>query len=273
MITTVRIDNLEGINELLLESVKADEGSGRFRSAYYYRGMPSEKHNLTTSLTRNCLDPSKEEKARQLESHILENFIKYASIEDPTINESIWKAMIVGQHHGLPTRLLDWTHSPLVALHFAETVDDYSEYSEMDAVVWRMDVKKLNQKLPEKYRKALEERTTHMFSVKHLNEVVETIEDYDKDMGDSSFVTVEPPSIDERIVNQFAFFALVPNGIRDLEDYFEKLEDIEIKKYIIDKSIRWKLREYLDQFNISERTIYPGLDGIAKWLARHYYVK
>ncbi len=278
-ITTVHIDRLEGISELLFESVKAD-ANGRYRTAYYYRGMANDEYSLTTSLSRN-FKPEKSEKknkekqkiSESLEMHILENFTKYASIEDPTISESIWKAMIVGQHHGLPTRLLDWTHSPLVALHFAEDCEDICELEEEDAVVWRIDVRALNKKLPAKYRKKLKDNSTHMFSVKTLTEVAETIQEYDRDMGSKSFVTVEPPSIDERIVNQYAFFSLVPAGIKDLAQYLDDLKDVETKKYIIDKKIRWALREYLDQFNMSERTIYPGLDGIAKWLARHYYVR
>ncbi len=44
-------------------------------------------------------------------------------------------------------------------------------------------------------------------------------------------------------------------------------------KYVIDKGIRWDLRDILDQLNMNERMIYPGMDGIAKWIARHYYVK
>ena len=278
-ITTVHIDTLEGISELLFESVKADD-NGRYRTAYYYRGMPNVDYSLATSLARNYqrddsekVNKQREKVSKDLEMYILENFTKYASIEDPSISESIWKAMIVGQHHGLPTRLLDWTHSPLVALHFAEACDDFSELETKDAVVWRIDVRELNKKLPEKYQKKLKSNSTHMFSVKTLSEVVKTINDYDKDMGSSSFVTVEPPSIDERIVNQYAFFALVPNGIKDLAEYLDSLKDVETKKFIIDKKIRWALREYLDQFNMSERTIYPGLDGIAKWLARHYYVR
>ena len=44
-------------------------------------------------------------------------------------------------------------------------------------------------------------------------------------------------------------------------------------KYVIDKKLRWELRDILDQLNINERMIYPGTAGIAQWLARHYYVK
>ena len=44
-------------------------------------------------------------------------------------------------------------------------------------------------------------------------------------------------------------------------------------KYTIDKKLRWELRDILDQLNINERMIQPGTAGIAKWLARHYFVK
>ena len=39
-----------------------------------------------------------------MEPVILRNFTKYATIEDPKLGESVWRQMIVGQHHGLPTR-------------------------------------------------------------------------------------------------------------------------------------------------------------------------
>ena len=44
-------------------------------------------------------------------------------------------------------------------------------------------------------------------------------------------------------------------------------------KYVIDRSLRWRIRDMLDQLGISERIIYEGLDGLSKWIARHYYVK
>lgn len=262
---TVKIDNLDGIKDLLFEQER-NLDNGRYRSSYLYRGMPDPSFSLTTSLSRNCGD-----KAQLLEKHLLENFIKYASIEEPSINESIWKAMIMGQHHGLPTRLLDWTHSTLVALHFANTEGNLADLNKRDCVVWRIDVRELNRRLPENYRKALDARKTFIFSVDSLEQVTNSIDEYDSAMYGKAFVTVEPPSIDQRIVNQYSFFTIMPSGISKLEDYLTDTENTV--KYIIDKSLRWDLRDVLDQLNMNERMIYPGLDGIAKWLARHYYVR
>lgn len=266
MITTVHITDMAGVKDLLFEQ-KRNEDNGRFRSSYFYRGMPDVSYSLITSLARNCGD-----KAPALERHLLNNFVKYASIEDPTIEESVWRAMIVGQHHGLPTRLLDWTHSTLVALHFANTEGDLEMLSKRDCAVWRIDARELNQKLPEKYRQALDKDRTFIFSVKNLAEVTNSIDQYDTDMGGEAMVTVEPPSIDQRIVNQYSFFTVLPKGITKLEEYLDVHTNNTVK-YVIDRSLRWDLRDILDQLNMNERMIYPGIDGIAKWLARHYYVK
>ena len=203
---------------------------------------------------------------------LLENFIKYVSIEDPTINESIWKAMIVGQHHGLPTRLLDWTHSVLVALHFAETENDLSKLDEHDCVIWRIDAREINQRLPEKYKCALEKKRTFIFSLKLFSECTNSIEEYDQEMANQSLVMLEPPSIDQRILNQYSFFTLLSSSITDLESYLNDNTE-RTKKYIINRRLRWDLRDILDQLNMNERMVYPGKDGIARWLARHYYVK
>lgn len=56
-----------------------------------------------------------------------------------------------------------------------------------------------------------------------------------------------------------------------MESYLNENTEHTVK-YIIDKNLRWNLRDTLDQRNMNERMICPGKDGIAKWLARHYYV-
>jgi hypothetical protein len=43
--------------------------------------------------------------------------------------------------------------------------------------------------------------------------------------------------------------------------------------YVLDRQLRWRVRDMLDQLNMSERIVYPGLDGLSRWIARHYFVK
>ena len=266
MITVKYIDTIGGIKDLIFEQTY-NASIGRTRSPYFYRGMRNVAYDLVTSLRRNCKDVY-----AKLEKPLLDNFINYVRIEDPSINESIWKAMVIGQHYGLPTRLLDWTHSTLVALHFANTEDNLDKLGQRDCVVWRIDLRDLNRNLPAKYLEYLDRKNTFVFSLDGLAELAPNISQYDADMGDHSLVCFEPPSVDQRIVNQYSFFTAIPSGITDLEAFLDAHTENTVK-YVISKNLRWELRDILDQLNINERTIHPGTAGIAKWLARHYYVK
>jgi predicted DNA-binding protein len=91
-------------------------------------------------------------------------------------------------------------------------------------------------------------------------------------MGASSMVMIEPPSVDVRIVNQYSFFSVIPNDMADIQDFLDK-HTAKTVKYVIKKELRWQIRDMLDHQNISERIVYPGLDGLSKWLGRHYYVR
>ncbi|MFX1383912.1 MAG: FRG domain-containing protein, partial [Promethearchaeota archaeon] len=92
----------------------------RYRAPLAFRGVSDCNYKLETSLMRMGGNYKK------LEPHLLRNFKKYAgkdiakySRQEVARFNSIWHWMVVGQHHGLPTRLLDWTYSPLIALYFA----------------------------------------------------------------------------------------------------------------------------------------------------------
>ena len=61
-------------------------------------------------------------------------------------------------------------------------------------------------------------------------------------------------------------------SIEDIEAFLDAHTNNTVK-YVIKKEMRWRIRDMLDQLNISERIVYPGLDGLSRWLARHYYVK
>ena len=130
-----------------------------------------------------------------------------------------------------------------------------------DCVVWRIDARELNKKLPEKYKKALKNKKTFIFSVSLLSEVVNSVQ-----------VIVEPPSLDQRIVNQYSFFTILPKGISNFDEFLKNNTENTVK-YIISRELQWDIRDILDQLNINDRIMYPGIDGIAKWIARHYFVK
>ena len=196
MIQEVRIETVEDLMPLLSEQEYRQE-IGRNRSGYLYRGMPDSAYKMQTSLSRCCKHLQK-----TLEPAILNNFAKYAIREDPTVAQSVWNRMITGQHNGLPTRLLDWSHSALVALHFATTEENLSAMSAHDCVVWRIDMYELIAHLPEKYRLAVGREQSTLFSVEMLNGLAPTLEQYDEDMGDHSMVIIEPPSTNDRIITQ-----------------------------------------------------------------------
>ena len=58
----------------------------------------------------------------------------------------------------------------------------------------------------------------------------------------------------------------------DIESFLDSYTNKTVR-YVINKNIKWQVRDMLDQLNISERIVYPGLDGLTKWLSRRYYVK
>ena len=306
MINKETLNKVERVLEIL-DDKQYDYSINRYRSSFLYRGLPNDSFLLKTTLDRNC-----KEKKKDIENCILRNFSKYAVILDAALDQSVWNQMIVGQHHGLPTRLLDWTYSPLIGLNFALSDSSLEDLDKHDCVLWKIDINEINALLPQKYKQILgeekaylftvemlkkcvtniddydsemsnksfvlleppsiDQKKTFIFSVKLLSEVTNSIEEYDRDMGSGSLVTIEPPSIDQRIVNQYSYFSIQPFSINDLEQFLSDNTKNTVK-YTITKDIKWQLRDLLDKMNINERIMYPGLDGLSSWLKRHYFVK
>lgn len=232
---------------------------GRYRSDFVFRGSADKAWGLDTSLKRMGSEYI------QLERPLLRAFKKYA--EPGSIpGESVWIRLAVAQHHGLPTRCLDWTISPKVALHFATA----SEYLyDRDAAIWCVDVVKARNLLPHKLREVLEQEDAFFFSVEIL-EFIPSLRNFDALRKHGEFVLfLEPPSLDARIVNQGAILSVMPDTTKDMHDFLREHPDI-YQRVIIPKELKWEVRDKLDQDNVTERMLFPGLDGLSRWLARYY---
>ncbi len=232
------------------------EHLNRYRSAFVYRGLADFDYPLTTTLNR--LGES------HLEKHLLRNFIKYSKVT--THGRNIWNWLALAQHHGLPTRLLDWTYSPLVALHFA--VAEFNSFHK-DGVIWAVNYVDSKRLLPDQLKIAIEEEGSHIFTAEMLDRVVATLPDLQKLKKGDYGLFFEPPSMDERIVNQYALFSMMSDPKTVISDWIESA-GVEYFQVKIPASLKWEIRDKLDQSNINERVLFPGLDGLAIWLKRHY---
>jgi len=73
-------------------------------------------------------------------------------------------------------------------------------------------------------------------------------------------------------VNQFALFSMMSNPTARLDRWLEAHSELS-RRVIIPAKLKWEVRDKLDQANITERVLMPGLDGLSSWLKRYYTQK
>lgn len=233
----------------------------RFRSPFAFRGLTRRNHVLSSTLVRLGRGHAD---VQRLELALLRNFRKYAHAE-AVGTDSVWDWLALGQHRGLPTRLLDWTYSPLVALHFA--TEDPTDY-DVDGVVWCVDFVEANKQLPKRLRRILQNEGSDTFTVEMLAPF-RTLRDFDALSREPFLVFVEPPTLDRRILNQLALFSLMSSPTATMDDWLRRHPEL-CHQVVIPASLKWEIRDKLDQANVNERVLFPGLDGLSRWLARYY---
>lgn len=256
----------------LLKETHADSFNSkllRYRSPFAFRGMCGD-WPLSTSIQRlnHPLDT-----LRNIERAMFRNFKKYAYANlDPSTSD--WKWLAVAQHHGLPTRLLDWTFSPFVAMHFATNELDKMD---KDGVIWMVNFDLVRRLLPSSFRRALGKHYAMTFSVEMLEEEDDLKQPFvfeqTEGTQDPFVMFFEPPSLDPRIVNQWGLFSFMNRLDLRLDEWLATIRSERkrmVRKIIVQAEAKWEIRDKLDGMNMSERVIMPGLDGLSTWLKRWY---
>ena len=237
-----------------------NEGLQRFRSPYAFRGLSRANMSLTSSLIRLAGDAD----VARVEMALLRNFRKYAHSEGERAR-SIWDWLALGQHRGLPTRLLDWTYSPLVALHFAtDLVGDM----DFDGAVWCVNFVEANRRLPPRLKRIMQHEGSETLTTDMLAPF-ETLRAFDAMARTPFLVFLEPPTVDRRILNQHALFSLMSSPRADMEEWLARHPELS-RRVTVPAALKWEIRDKLDQANINERILFPDLDGLSRWLARYY---
>ena len=236
-----------------------DEKVMRYRDNRIYRGASDALWSLVPSLNRVCGHNL------ALESQLFRSFRKYGYAELAGYS-GFWQLLPVAQHHGLPTRLLDWTYSPLVAAHFA--TEDTTRY-DRDGVIWCLDVTDFHPFLPDELHRKLRETDSNIFTIGMLESCVPDFA-WMRTLSDEPYaIFFEPSSMIDRIANQYALFSVVSDSAVTLEEIIER-QNIPCRRIVIPKEVKLEIRDKLDYINISERMIYPGLDGVCRWITRRY---
>ena len=154
-------------------------------------------------------------------------------------------------------------------MHFA--TENLHKY-DTDGVIWALNYERANDFLPVTPRNIIRRIGSNSFTSSMLSEAYSTLDELQKSKDDPFVIIFEPPSMDARIVNQYALFAMMSTSDATLIDWMKQHPDLYYRIQI-PAEMKWEIRDRLDQANINERVLFPGMDGLSKWLKRHYSPK
>jgi hypothetical protein len=248
-----------------------DARTGRRRDTGVYHGASDACRPLLTGLDRlGGVDPPHSK--RDLEAHILRNFIRYSRPHLPTAPVNDWEVLVAAQHHGVPTRLLDWTYSPLIAAHFATT----NVHAGSDRGVWRLDWQQVHRAFDLPKLALLIEDLERTFGAEGRPFTPWTLFEASGSDGGRApprhfACMIEPPSLDARIIAQAAVFTLCSDTSRSFDAFLEAHGLASaLTKFVIPEAEAPRFRDQLDLVGIDERRVFPDLDGVAEGLRRYY---
>jgi hypothetical protein len=235
-----------------------DERTGHRRSLMVYRGWRTAGDSLLTSLDRlGGVDPPHTKAG--LEQFLFRSFARYAR---PYVASSHpWELLVSAQHHGVPTRLLDWTSSPLIAANFATLRNRGTT-----AVIWRLDWGIVHAR----------------FGLPDIALAIEDVErcfggappfDAPPDRGQQKpfACLLEPPTLEPRIAAQSGSFTVCSDTSCSLDEFLARHGIAgALTRFLIPAEHVPLVRDQLDMLGVDERRLFPDLGGIAATIRRYY---
>ena len=274
-------DQFIAIEEVATWQQLQDVFAHRFqKQSWAFRGQSISNWRLETALERACLRTVKLPgyppdygplsmlvTPDAFERELLLRFQRQAHhyIQNPPNDADVLDWLGLMQHHGAPTRLLDWTFSPYVALYFAleESVPG------IDSAVWAIDTGWLIEKSHEILRSDPRFPATPNVAAfnQYLNEVL-----FDE-TGRNAIVVVNPIRMNERAAAQQGFFLYDLSRTGSFDIPLLQMVVLPsppplpvIWKFVIKPTERIRFLRELNRMNIHGASLFPGLDGFARSL-------
>ncbi|MFN7849063.1 MAG: FRG domain-containing protein [Burkholderiales bacterium] len=267
----------------------------------YYRGQgkrTEEGFDLKPSVARYPhLEKLPLAEREYKEAEVLETFSNHLLTYVQHRPQTAWEELAIAQHHGLPTRFMDWTTNPLVALYFAtrQTEKD-KDGAPVDSAVYVLisnpkryaDLKRGQAAQVKPVGDAATESASETeddayadFSTDDSTPVTATVDittpadstELSADVGPlelptpfkiSENIIYDPPHVSPRIRAQDGVLLACwqPMQSLDEKDYLE---------IVIKQAAHEDIRRRLDQYGVFDKQLFPDLDGIAKWLKYRAY--
>jgi len=240
------MEELSSIGYLL--STVMPDAFGAFGPTWW-RGQPEEKAGKKCKLLPRAYRP---DITRRMEWRLTTQFMQRARTRQHPVPDQDHRAswLFLMQHHGLPTRLLDWTESPLIAIFFAVHED-----SSTDSRLWALSPDYLNVQ-----SKLGDPDLVDPDSIKPYFDAPFLRED-PPDLPPQGVVATLTTEIHFRMLQQQSVFTIHATGrtpIEELPDnaYF-------LKSYRIPFAAKEGLRKELFNLGIREANLYPDLEHLA----------
>ena len=249
------LDVLKDDQEALMED-RPTSGEPRI----WYRGLPSKGMQLQPTLHRNGIQVADE---RYLMNRFKQN--AYEFLEERPQGE--WEWMLLARHHGLPSRLLDWTENPSVGLFFSSEEPPYDKWDPSGAL-WCLLPNKLNEvaQIGEDLPMFLDETSLSSpdeFLDTYRTQRIATL-DSEVELSPAAAIGIRTS---KRIQAQQGVFTIHHASKKPLEEWGD---GSHVWRLIIPQESKRAIRDELRRLGITDLTLFPDLDNVAKEARRSY---